>query len=69
MLSAPNNEDKERSFWTLIANQGKLDEYFQRENVNYVPRFFAAAILGETPWGFGIPLRPHSTYTALPPGQ
>ena len=69
VLSAPNNEDKERSFWTLIANQGKLDEYFQRENVNYVPRFFAAAILGETPWAFGIQLRPLSTYTALPPGQ
>jgi pSer/pThr/pTyr-binding forkhead associated (FHA) protein len=63
VLNAPNNEDKERSFWTLIANQGKLDEYFQRENVNYVPRFFAAAILGETPWAFGIQMRPLSTYT------
>ncbi|HEX7175300.1 MAG TPA: FHA domain-containing protein [Pyrinomonadaceae bacterium] len=63
VLNAPNNEDKERSFWTLIANQGKLDEYFQRENVNYVPRFFAAAIIGETPWAFGIEMRPLSTYT------
>ena len=63
VLNAPNNEDKERSFWTLIANQAKLDEYFQRENVNYVPRFFAAAIFGETPWAFGINLRPLSTYT------
>ena len=63
VLNAPNNEDKERSFWTLIANQGKLDEYFQRENVNYVPRFFAAAIIGETPWAFGIQMRPLSTYT------
>jgi hypothetical protein len=63
VLNAPNNEDKERSFWTLIANQGKLDEYFQRENVNYVPRFFAAAIIGETPWAFGLQMRPLSTYT------
>ena len=63
VLNAPDNTDKERSFWTLIANQGKLDEYFQRENVNYVPRFFAAAIFGETPWAFGIQMRPLSTYT------
>jgi hypothetical protein len=65
VLNAPNNEDKERSFWTLIANQGKLDEYFQKENVNYVPRFFAAAIFGETPWAFGIDMRPLSTYTEM----
>ena len=65
VLNAPNNEDKERSFWTLIANQGKLDEFFQKENVNYVPRFFAAAIFGETPWAFGIDMRPLSTYTEM----
>ncbi len=63
VINAQNNEDKERSFWTLIANQGKLDEYFQRENINYVPRFFAAAILGETPWAFGVEARPLTTYT------
>jgi hypothetical protein len=63
VLSADNNEDKERNFWTLIANQGKLDHFFQNENKNYVPRFFAAAILGETPWAFGIQMRPLSTYT------
>ncbi|HEX7315396.1 MAG TPA: FHA domain-containing protein [Pyrinomonadaceae bacterium] len=63
VLNMPNNEDKERSFWTLIANQGVLDEAFQRENVNYVPRFFAAAIFGETPWAFGAKTRPLSTYT------
>jgi len=64
VLSAANNEDKERNFWTLIANQGKLDHFFQNENKNYVPRFFAAAILGETPWAFGIEMRPLSTYTS-----
>jgi hypothetical protein len=63
VLNMPNNEDKERSFWTLIANQGVLDEAFQKENVNYVPRFFAAAIFGETPWAFGAKTRPLSTYT------
>jgi FHA domain/Transglycosylase SLT domain len=65
VLSAANNEDKERNFWTLIANQGKLDHFFQNENKNYVPRFFAAAILGETPWAFGIEMRPLSTYTTI----
>jgi DNA-binding PadR family transcriptional regulator len=64
VLSSANNEDKERNFWTLIANQGKLDHFFQNENKNYVPRFFAAAILGETPWAFGIEMRPLSTYTS-----
>lgn len=63
VLNMPSNEDKERSFWTLVANQGVLDEKFQKENVNYVPRFFAAAIFGETPWAFGAKLRPLSTYT------
>jgi pSer/pThr/pTyr-binding forkhead associated (FHA) protein len=63
VLNMPSNEDKERSFWTLIANKGVLDEKFQNENVNYVPRFFAAAIFGETPWAFGAKARPLSTYT------
>jgi pSer/pThr/pTyr-binding forkhead associated (FHA) protein len=58
-----NNEDKERTFWSLVANKKSLDEKFQNENADYVPRFFAAAIFGETPWAFGIEGRPLSTYT------
>lgn len=65
VLAADSNEDKERNFWTLIANQGRLDHFFQSENKNYVPRFFAAAILGENPSAFGIEMRPLSTYTRL----
>jgi len=57
----PNN--RERSFWTLVANKGKLDEWFQTENIAYVPRFFAAAIIGENPWDFGIDMSQLSTYT------
>lgn len=53
---------RERDFWTLIANQGQLDRYFQNENKNYVLRFFAAAILGETPWAFDLQMRQLSTY-------
>jgi len=57
-----NSENRERSFWTLVANSNKLDHYFQGENIKYVPKFFAAAIVGETPWAFGIQMQPLSTY-------
>jgi hypothetical protein len=58
-----NGEEKERTFWSLVANKKSLDEKFQNENADYVPRFFAAAIFGETPWAFGVEGRPLSTYT------
>jgi hypothetical protein len=58
-----DSENKERSFWTLVANSDKLDHWFQNENVKYVPKFFAAAIVGENPWAFGLEMNPLSTYT------
>lgn len=58
-----NSKNKERSFWTLIANSDKLDRFFQNENIKYVPKFFAAAIVGENPWAFGLQMNPLSTYT------
>lgn len=61
-----NSENKERSFWTLIVNSTKLDHFFQGENIKYVPKFFAAAIVGENPLYFGIEMNPLSTYTDLP---
>ena len=57
------NESQERSFWTLIANAESLSKQFQLENVKYVPKFFAAAIVGENPSDFGLKLQPLSTYT------
>jgi pSer/pThr/pTyr-binding forkhead associated (FHA) protein len=60
-----NSENRERSFWTLVANSNKLDHYFQGENIKYVPKFFAAAIVGENPWAFGIDMQPLSTYTEI----
>ena len=58
---------QDRSFWTLVANQvvfeGGIGEQFRRENVKYVPKFFAAAIIGENPQDFGIQMQPLSTYT------
>jgi hypothetical protein len=56
----------DRSFWTLLANKEKLDHYFQNENVNYVPRFFAAAIIGENPRVFGVQMNPLSSYVVEP---
>jgi FHA domain-containing protein/transglycosylase-like protein with SLT domain len=54
--------NKERTFWTLVANKGELDHWFQNENVRYVPKFFAAAVVGETPLAFGVQMKPLSTY-------
>ena len=55
-------ENPERSFWTLVANEELLTDQFQRENIKYVPKFFAAAIVGENPRTFGVELEPLSTY-------
>lgn len=55
--------DLPRDFWTLIANGEKLSKQFQSENFKYVPKFFAAAIIGEYPQDFGLKLQPLSTYS------
>lgn len=56
-----DSENPDRSFWTLMANKEKLNHYFQNENVDYVPRFFAAAIVGENPRVFGVDTNPISS--------
>lgn len=58
-----SNEGLPRDFWSLIANGDKLSKQFQAENFKYVPKFFAAAIIGENPQDFGVKLQPLSTYT------
>jgi hypothetical protein len=58
-----DSKNKERDFWILVKNKAMLDHWFQKENINYVPRFFAAAIIGENPWAFGLKMRQLSTYT------
>jgi len=46
-----------------LTEQGyKLDATFQQENVYYVPRFFAAAIMGENPQAFGLQTQPLSSF-------
>ncbi len=58
-----SNTGLPRDFWTLIANGDKLSKQFQAENFKYVPKFFAAAIIGENPQDFGLNLLPVSTYS------
>ncbi len=62
-----NAVGQNRSFWTLMANkqvmEGKSGDQFKGENINYVPKFFAGAIIGENPQDFGVQIRPLSTYT------
>lgn len=58
-----SNTGLPRDFWTLIANGEKLSKQFQSENFKYVPKFFAAAIIGEYPQDFGLKLQPLSTYS------
>lgn len=65
VFAAVSNQD--RNFWTLVANQNKMEggaaKQFSGENVKYVPKFFATAIIGENPQDFGVSLQPLSTYT------
>ncbi len=58
-----SNSGLPRDFWSLIANGDKLSQQFQSENFKYVPKFFAAAIIGENPQDFGLKLQPLSTYS------
>jgi Transglycosylase SLT domain/Inner membrane component of T3SS, cytoplasmic domain len=52
-----------RDFWALIANSNNLSKQFNSENFKYVPKFFAAAIVGENPQDFGLNLQPLSYNT------
>jgi Protein kinase domain/Transglycosylase SLT domain len=51
----------ERNFWTMFEKRDRLGSVFQKETVDYVPSFFAAAIIGENPEVFGLTMPPLST--------
>ena len=53
---------RECSICALTEQSYKLDATFQQENVYYVPRFFAAAIIGENPQAFGLQTQPLSSF-------
>ena len=52
-----NDKNKQCSICALTTDRNKLDASFQNESVYYVPRFFAAAIIGENPQAFGLQMK------------
>ena len=50
------------SICALTEQSYKLDANFQKENMYYVPSFFAAAIIGENPQAFGLRTQPLSSF-------
>jgi membrane-bound lytic murein transglycosylase D len=62
LQSILNDQNRRCSICALTASRDKLDETFQHENAYYVPRFFAAAIIGENPQAFGLQTQPLSSY-------
>ncbi len=57
-----NEQNKRCSICAITAAGNRLDQTFQDENIYYVPRFFAAAIIGENPQAFGLQTQPLSSY-------
>jgi serine/threonine protein kinase len=51
----------ERNFWTMFEKRDTLGRVFQKNTVDYVPTFFAAAIIGENPATFGLTTPPLTT--------
>lgn len=56
----------ERNFWTLYRHRAELDEIFRQENAQYVPLFFAAAVIGENPLAFELQTPPLSSVASSP---
>jgi|GEM_PF-537977 len=48
----------------MTQNAATLDQQFQNEAVKYIPKFLAAAIIGENPEDFGLSTKPLSTLGA-----
>jgi hypothetical protein len=61
-LKIERKSDKSDDIWLMVINSQELSKQLQSENFKYVPKFFAAAIIGENPKDFGLELKPLSTY-------
>lgn len=57
-----NDQNRRCSICALTDARAQLDKTFREESVHYVPRFFAAAIIGENPQTFGLGGQPLSSY-------
>ena len=56
-----NEQNRACSICALTEQRDKLDKTFRNESVYYVPRWFAAAIIGENPQAFGLQTKPLSS--------
>ena len=56
-----NEQNRACSVCALTVPDDKLDVSLQNERVYYLPRFFAAAIIGENPRAFGLEIGPLSS--------
>ena len=61
-----NDQNRNCSICALTEQRDKLDKNFRNESVYYVPRWFAAAIIGENPQAFGLQTRPLSSLESKP---
>jgi hypothetical protein len=61
-----NDQNRACSICALTEQRDKLDKSFRSESVYYVPRWFAAAIIGENPQAFGLQTLPLSSLEAKP---
>jgi len=61
-----NDQNRACSICALTEQRDKLYKNFRSESVYYVPRWFAAAIIGENPQAFGLQTRPLSSLEAKP---
>jgi hypothetical protein len=61
-----NDQNRACSICALTEQRDKLDKTFRSESVYYVPRWFAAAIIGENPQAFGLSTRALSSFDAKP---
>jgi hypothetical protein len=62
LASFVNEQNRACSICALTEQREQLDKTFREESVYYVPRFFAAAIIGENPQVFGLETQPLSSF-------
>lgn len=60
-----NDPKFDGTFWYLQAHANQLNAQFQNEDIRYVPKFFAAAIVGENPQSFGLQMNQLSSYSGV----
>lgn len=60
-------KDTGAQLWATLAKPDpkKFDKAFLEEGINYLPKFFAAAIIAESPEAFGLKGYPLSTYAPV----